>query len=195
MTLLIVGLLLFLGVHSTRMVADGWRTSAISRVGLRPWKAAYALLSILGFIAIVVGYGQTRADPVHVWSPPLWTAHLAIALTLPAFVLLVAAYVPRNRLRAWVGHPMLAGVKLWALAHLISNGRLGDIVLFGAFLAWAVADFVVSRRRDRARGTGPAPGRLAGDVLTVVIGVALWLLFAHWLHAAWIGVDPMAWMR
>lgn len=195
MTLLIVGLLVFLGVHSTRMIAGNWRERMISRIGVGPWKGLYALLSIAGLVAIVIGYGQTRADPVHVWAPPLWTAHLAIALTLPAFVLLVAAYVPRNRLRAWLGHPMLAGVKLWALAHLISNGRLGDIVLFGAFLAWAVADFVVSRRRDRARGTGPAPGRLLGDVLTVVIGLALWALFAYWLHALWIGVDPMAWMR
>lgn len=195
MTLLIVGLVLFLGVHSTRMVAGDWRERMIARIGVGPWKGVYSLLSILGFIAIVIGYGQTRMAPVHVWSPPAWTAHLAIALTLPAFVLLVAAYVPRNRLRAWIGHPMLAGVKLWALAHLISNGRLGDIVLFGAFLAWAVADFVASRRRDRALGTGPAPGRLVGDVLTLVIGVALWALFAYWLHARWIGVDPMAWMR
>ena len=195
MLLLIAGLVVFLGAHSVRIVADGWRTRTIARVGTGAWKGAFTVVSIVGLVLMVIGWGQTRADPVLVWTPPLWTYHLAIALTLPAFLLLVAAYVPRNHLRAWVGHPMLAGVKLWALAHLLANGRLGDMLLFGALLVWAIACFIVSRRRDRAAGVVRAPGTLAGDAAVLVLGVALWFVFARWLHLAWIGVDPLAWMR
>src|SRR5438105_15400683 len=132
MAVLILGLILFLGAHSVRIVADDWRARQIARLGAGPWKGLYTLVSIGGFVAIVYGYGMTRAAPVDLWAPPFWTYHATIALTVPAFVLLAAAYVPRNHLKAWLGHPMLAGTKLWALAHLLSNGRLGDIALFGA---------------------------------------------------------------
>ena len=200
MWMTIAGLLLFLGVHSTRLFADDFRTRTMARIGAGAWKGAYALVAIAGFVLLVLGYGRWRMDSATVWSPPIWTYHLAPLLTLLAFVLVAAAYVPRNRLRARLGHPMLLGTKAWALAHLLSNGRVADIVLFGAFLGWAVADFVASRRRDRraaAAGTlapPPAP-RLAGDLATLVAGAALWALFAFWLHARWIGIDPMALMR
>ena len=192
MTMLILGLVIFLGVHSVRIVADDWRSAQLAQRGEGAYKGVYSLLSVLGLALIVWGYGQTRVDPVELWQPPVWTRHLASLLTLLSFVLIAAAYVPRNRLRAAVGHPMVAGVKLWAFAHLIANGRLGDLVLFGAFLAWAIADFVSARRRDRVAGRRPAPGGTRGDVLTVTAGVVGWAAFAMFLHAWLIGVRPFA---
>jgi uncharacterized membrane protein len=190
MTTLLAGLVLFLGAHSVRIFADGWRSAQIARAGTGAWKAIYSIVSLAGFAMIVWGYGQTRLAPVDLWFPPAWTRHAAALLTLPAFILLAAAYVPGTRIKAAVGHPMVAGVKLWAFAHLLSNGRLGDVVLFGAFLAWAIADFIASRRRDRAAGTRHAVGPASKDVLAVVIGVVAWAAFAFALHGWLIGVRP-----
>ena len=190
MTTLLAGLVLFLGAHSVRIFADGWRSAQIARAGTGAWKAIYSIVSLAGFAMIVWGYGQTRLAPVDLWFPPAWTRHAAALLTLPAFVLLAAAYVPGTRIKAAVGHPMVAGVKLWAFAHLLSNGRLGDVVLFGAFLAWAIADFIASRRRDRAAGTRHAVGPGSRDVLAVAIGVVAWAAFAFVLHGWLIGVRP-----
>ena len=160
MTPLVAGLLLFLGAHSVRIFADDWRTRTIARSGPGRWKGVYSVISLAGFALIVWGYGLAREAPVVVFAPPVWARHLASLLTLPAFVLLAAAKGPANRIRAAVGHPMVAGVKLWAFAHLLANGNLADVVLFGAFLAWAIADFVAARRRDRVAGTrGPRRGR------------------------------------
>ncbi|MEP7098814.1 MAG: NnrU family protein, partial [Dokdonella sp.] len=152
MSILVLGLLIFLGIHSLRMVADGWRTRMIARLGPNGWKGLFAVVSIIGFVLIVWGFGLARQQPVLLYAPPLWLKHLNALFTLVAFVLVVAAYVPRNHAKATVGHPMLAGVKLWALGHLLATGFVHDVVLFGAFLAWAVVDFVVSRRRDRQAG-------------------------------------------
>lgn len=190
MTTLLIGLLIFLGAHSVRIFAEPWRQARIARMGAGAWKGAYSLVSLAGFALIVWGYGSARAVPVELWSPPPWTRHLSSLLNLGAFVLLAAAYVPRNRIRAAVGHPMVAGVKLWALAHLLSNGRLADVVLFGAFLAWAVLDFRAARARDRASGVRPVPGTVGGDLATVVVGVVATAVFALWLHAPLIGVRP-----
>jgi uncharacterized membrane protein len=187
---LVSGLLLFLGVHSVRIVADGWRTKAIARLGPGTWKGLYSLASAAGLILMVWGYDLTRADPVLLWNPPLWTRHVTTLLMMPAFILIAAAYVPRNHFKAAVGHPMVLGIKTWALAHLLSNGRLGDVVLFGAFLAWAVVDFASSRRRDRAAGTQYPAGTLAGDAGAVGAGLALWAGFALYLHVWLIGVRP-----
>lgn len=190
MSILILGLLVFLGAHSVRIFADPWRSARIAAMGAGAWKGLYSLVSIAGFVLIVWGYGQARAVPVELWSPPVWARHAASLLNLVAFVLLAAAYVPRNRIRAAIGHPMVAGVKLWALAHLISNGRLADVVLFGAFLVWAVLDFRSARRRDRAAGTRRPAGTLAGDVATLIVGAVATAVFALWLHAPLIGVRP-----
>lgn len=190
MTLLIAGLLLFLGTHSLRIVADPWRARRIAQLGEGPWKGIYSVVSLAGFALIVWGYGVARGAPVIVWTPPTWTRHLASLLTLPAFVLLAAAYVPGNRIKAVVGHPMIAGVKLWAIAHLFANGRAGDVVLFGAFLAWAVLDFRAARARDRADGrTYPRAG-VVRDVITVAVGLVAYAVFALSLHAMLIGVPP-----
>lgn len=192
MSVLVLGLLVFLGVHSTRIVADGWRAQQINRLGERPWKGRYALASLAGFALLLWGFGLARAQPWVVWSPPHWTHHVAALGVLVAFVLLVAAYVPGTRIKQALGHPMLAGVKVWALAHLLANGTLADIVLFGSFLAWSVAAFVAARRRDRAGAISYPASGFSRDVLAVVIGVAAWAWFAHVGHRWLIGVDPFA---
>lgn len=190
MTLLLLGLALFLGVHSTRIVADGWRTATIARVGEKPWKGIYSLLSIAGFVLLVIGYGAARQSPVVLFAPPVWTRHLAALLTIPAFVLLAAAYVPGNAIKRAVGHPMMAGVKVWALAHLIANGTLADVLLFGTFLAWAVLGFIAARRRDRAAGTTYRVGPGSRTAIAVVVGLVAWAVFAFALHRPLIGVAP-----
>ena len=158
MSLLILGLLIFLGVHSLRLYADAWRTRMIARWGARAWKGLYALVAIVGFALIVWGFGLARQHALLLYAPPSWLRQLNALFTLVAFVLVAAAYVPRNHLKAKLGHPMLAGVKVWALGHLLAIGFLHDVVLFGAFLLWAIADFVVSRRRDRQAGVIYPPG-------------------------------------
>ncbi len=190
MIYLILGLVIFLGVHSVRIVADDWRSARIARLGEGPWKGLYSLVSLAGFALIVWGYGQARLDPVVLWSPPGWTRHLLPPLTLLTFVLVAAAYVPGAHLKAWLGSPMVLGVKLWAFAHLIANGTLAGTVLFGSFLVWAVVDFASSRRRDRAAGVTYAAGSLTRDALAAVIGVAAWAAFAFWLHGWLFGVRP-----
>ena len=190
MLVLIIGLALFLGMHSVRMFADSWRARAIDRLGAGPWKGLYALVSLAGFVLIVWGFGDARQRPVPLYTPPLALRHLNALFTLAAFVLVAAAYVPRNHLKSSIGHPMLAGVKAWAFGHLLATGMLRDVVLFGAFLLWAIADFVVARRRDRRLGTVYPAGTAAGDTITVVLGLAAWAAFAFWLHLRWIGVNP-----
>lgn len=190
MPILILGLILFLGVHSLHMLAPRWRERMVARIGLMPWKGVHSLVAIAGLVLIVIGFGMARADPHLLYAPPLRLKHLNALFTLAAFILIAAAYVPRNHLKAKVGHPMLAGVKLWALGHLLAIGFERDVVLFGAFLVWAVADFAVSRRRDRAAGTVYPAGTAMGDVLAVVIGVAAWAIFAFLLHLRLIGVNP-----
>lgn len=187
---LVLGLVIFLGVHSTRIVADDWRAGRIARHGLNAWKGPYAILSIIGFVLIVYGYGAARGAPVIVWTPPAWTRHVVPVLMLVSFVLLTAAYVPGNRIKAAIGHPMVAGVKTWAFAHLLANGTLADIVLFGSFLAWAIADFVAARRRDRRAGTVYRRGPAASDVKVVAAGLVAWLAFLLFLHQWLIGVRP-----
>ena len=190
MAVLILGLVLFLGVHSIRIVADGWRTAAIARIGDKPWKGLYTLASIAGFALIVWGFGLARRNPVYLWESPMAMRHLAGVLVLFAFILLVATYVPRNSIKAKLHHPMVLSVKLWALAHLLANGNLVDVVLFGSFLVWAVFSFRAARRRDRAAGTVYPPGTLAGTAMTVAIGVTAWAAFAFWAHGWLFGVRP-----
>lgn len=190
MGVLLLGLVLFLGVHSTRIVAEGWRSRMVARLGEGPWKGLYSLLALVGFVLVVWGYGLARQQPVVLWTPPRGMAHLAALLTVPAFILLVAAYVPRNAIRARLHHPMVLGVKLWALAHLLANGTLADVVLFGAFLLWAIFDFRAARRRAPQAGTSPAGSSGVATGLTVVVGLAAWAAFAFWAHAWLIGVRP-----
>lgn len=189
MTILVLGLLLFLGIHCVGFAPE-WRQRRVAAMGIGGWKGLYSLIAIAGFALIIWGFHLARLHPVLLYTPPAWLAHLNALFTLIGFILLAAAYVPGNRIKAKIGHPMVAGVKIWALGHLLAIGFLRDVVLFGAFLIWAIVAFAVLRRRDRARGaTGPA-GTLQGDVITVVVGVVAWAVFAFWLHEALIGVNP-----
>jgi uncharacterized membrane protein len=190
MSLLLAGLVLFLGSHSVRIFADDWRARRIGALGPNGWKGLYSLVAVAGFVMIVYGYAEARQTPVVLYSAPVWTRHLAALLTLPAFVLLAAAYVPGTRIKRAVGHPMVLAVKLWALSHLMANGTLADALLFGSFLAWAVLDYMAARRRDRAAGTVYVAGPLWRDALAVIIGVVAWFAFALWLHRMLIGVAP-----
>jgi uncharacterized membrane protein len=188
MPYLILGLVLFLGVHSVRIVAEDWRSRTIARMGAGAWKGVYSVVSLVGFVLIVWGFSQARMMPMQLWSPPTGMRHLAWLLTWLAFVMLAAAYVPGNAIKARLHHPMVLAVKTWALAHLLANGNLGHVVLFGSFLVWAVFDFSAARRRDRAGQVVYPPGRALPTVVTVVVGTLAWAGFAMWLHGWWIGI-------
>ena len=190
MSVLIAGLVVFLASHSVGHAAPAWRARQIARVGVRPWKLAYSAISLAGLVLIVRGFGMARADAIVVWQSPVWTRHVTVLLTVVGFVLIAAAYVPATRIRAALGHPMTAGVALWASGHLIANGGLADVVLFGAFLVWALITFVARRRRDRDAGVVYAAGSLARDAIAIVAGIVVSLLFALYLHGPLIGVRP-----
>ena len=190
MLLLIAGLVLFLGTHSTRLFASDWRASFIQNKGENAWKGLYTVVSLAGLVLIVFGYGASRADPIFLWNPPVWTRHAAALLVLFAFILLAAPNIPRNHLKARLGHPMYAGVKLWALAHLMTNGRLGDGLLFGGFLVWAIVGFSISRKRDRLAGGNYGDGNAKGTAIAVGIGLVGYGVFSMFLHRLLIGVSP-----
>jgi uncharacterized membrane protein len=191
-TLLVVGLVIFLGVHSFSMARRS-RAALIARIGEGPYKGLYSLVTLLGVVLIAIGYGQYRASGyIPVWDPPVWTRHLALILVWLAFICLAAAYLP-GRIKARLKHPMLAGVKIWALAHLLANGDLGSILLFGSVLVWAVFARISAKRRDVAaqHGGTAAPAGWRNDVLAVVIGTAIYLAFVFWLHPWLIGVPVL----
>ena len=190
MLVLVVGLVVLLGVHLAGALAPAFRERTVARIGLGPWKLVYSVVSIAGLLLVVWGYGLARADPTVLWASPDWGRHAAALLTVIAFVLIVAAYVPGTHFKSALGHPMTLGVALWALGHLLANGTLRALILFGAFLAWSIVTYAVRRSRDRAAGVTYPPGTLARDVVVVVAGAAVALAFALWLHAPLIGVRP-----
>jgi uncharacterized membrane protein len=186
---LVAGLLIFLSVHSVSIVAPAWRDKTAARMGEGAWKGAYSLISIASFVLLVWGYGVARQDPIVLYTPPIWTRPLSAVLMLPVFPLLLAAYFP-GRIKAVLKHPMLAAVKFWALAHLIANGTLADLLLFAGFLAWAVADRISFKRRAQ-RPLHTLPASKLNDVIAVVLGLVLYAVFMQWLHVRLIGVSPM----
>lgn len=190
MSILVAGLLIFLGTHSIRIFAPAWRDARIAELGASAWKAGYSVASLLGFGLLIWGYALARSEPLALWAPPLWTRHLAALLTLPAFVLLAAAYVPGTHIKALLGHPMVLGVKLWAFSHLIANGTLADVLLFGGFLLWAIVDYASLRRRDRAGGISYAATAWSRDAIVLIAGTVAWAVFARFLHGPLIGVQP-----
>ncbi|MEA3639225.1 MAG: NnrU family protein [Lamprobacter sp.] len=188
---LILGLILFLGVHSVSIIDANWRDQMAARLGPVAWKAIYGLIALLGLYLIVIGYAQARlaVDPVVFYQPPIWTRHITLLLMVPVFVLLLAAYLP-GRIQQTSKHPMLLATKIWALAHLLANGTLADLLLFGGFLAWAVADRISLKRRAPV----PAPGAPAGrfnDWIALGAGLALYLFFLLWAHKTLFGVSPI----
>jgi uncharacterized membrane protein len=188
MIYLVLGLVLFLGVHSISIVAPAWRDRIAGRLG-NGWRGIYSLISIAGFIVIIWGYGIARRDPVMLYAPPTWTHYVAAVLMLPVFPLFLAAYFP-GRIKAALKHPLLLSVIFWAVAHLIATGMLANVVLFGSFLAWAVADRMSFGRRTE-RPIATAPSMKMNDGIAIVAGLVIYVVFAHWLHVRWIGVQPL----
>jgi uncharacterized membrane protein len=192
MSMLVAGLLIFLGVHATSIFAPAWRNAQVAARGEAVWKGGYALLSLVGFVLIVYGYGVARGNPVVLYEPPAFLRHVAWTLMLPVFPLLLASKLP-GRISAVTKHPMLVAVKLWALAHLLANGTLASTLLFGAFLAWAVADRISLKRRPvsalAGHPTTAPPGRF-NDAIAVVVGLCLYAAFIGGLHLWLIGVSP-----
>ncbi len=192
MLLLILGLVLFLGIHSVSIVSASGRNRLVQQLGEVPWKGLYSLVSLAGFALIVIGYGAAREAPVLLYTLPNGFRHLAALLMVPVFVLLFAAYLP-GRIQRAAKHPMLLAVKLWALAHLLANGTLADVLLFGGFLAWAVVDRISVKKRAAAGLLRPGPvlpGSKANDAIALVGGLGLYVLFVVWAHAWLIGVRP-----
>ena len=189
MAVLIIGLALFLGVHSIALAAPDFRSRAIARMGEGPWKGLYAAVSAVGFVLILYGFHLAGQSPVVLYTPPGWVRYIAVLLMLPVFPLLIAAYLP-GRIKTAMKHPLLAAVKFWALAHLLANGLLADVLLFGGFLAWAVVDRISLKRRVQAVPTAPA-GRF-NDLIAVAVGLALYVLFIEWAHLRLFGVSPLS---
>ncbi|MDQ7746712.1 NnrU family protein [Hydrogenophaga pseudoflava] len=196
MSVLILGLLLFLGVHSVAIVAPAARDRLVAQMGEGAWKGLYSLAAAVGLGLIVWGYGLARENPVLLYSLPGGMRHLAALLLLPVFVLLLAAYLP-GRIQRATKHPMLLAVKLWALGHLlaqsVTGGSLADVLLFGGFLLWAAADRVSLKRRAQAGLLRPVPALPtsgANDLIAVVGGLALYGLTVMWAHAFLFGVRP-----
>jgi uncharacterized membrane protein len=188
MALLILGIILFLGLHLLPTVPD-LRNHLIGRLGEGPYRVLFALLSVAAFVVLVWGFA--RAPVIQVWSPPSWTRWVAIVLMIPAFILLVAAYVP-GQIKAKVRHPFLVAIKTWALAHLIANGDLASIFLFGSFLLYAVYDRIaVKWREETGRITVSETGLARNDVISVVVGLLLYVAFLLWLHPLLIGTSPL----
>jgi uncharacterized membrane protein len=184
---MIAGLALFLGVHTLTTQRE-LRARAVASMGEGGYKIFYALVSLAGLVLIVWGFAQYRATGwIDVWYPPKALKHVAVALMLPAVILVVAAYI-RGRIYTTLKHPMLSGVKLWALAHLLANGDLGSIVLFGSFLGWAVFDRISLKRRADAGGPPIPVGGPGNDLIAVAVGIVAWLALAFAFHPVVIGV-------
>jgi uncharacterized membrane protein len=202
MAWLILGLVLFLGPHSVRIFADDWRTRTIGKLGDKAYKGIYTVLTLIGFYALIVGYADARMQPIVIWQPPIATRHVSVLLMLFASILLVAAHLPGNHLKLRLGHPMVLSVKVWTLAHLLANGNLADLLLFGTFLLWSVLVYKSSRARDRAQaqlqvqasdGSAAAvpEAKMSATIMAVVAGSLLWGGITFYLHTLVVGVSPL----
>ena len=196
MDMLVAGLVIFLGIHALRVWGEGVRSALLVRLGPLGFKGAYSIASLAGFYLLIAGYGQARLEPVPLWTPPHGMAHATVALMWISMVLLAAAQIPRNAIKARLRHPMVLGVKVWALAHILANGTLHDVLLFGGFLIWAVLSFRAARQRDRAAlesgdvaQAPPVSG--AATIGAVVAGTAAWVAFILVAHVWLIGVAPL----
>lgn len=192
MELFILGLVLFLGSHSIRVFANGWRNHVLELLGEKMFKGMYSVASLVGFVLLVYGFSKIRWDSPLLWSPPVAMRHVAALLMLPAMVLLVAAQVPHNAIQAKLRHPMVLSVKVWALAHLLANGKQADLILFGAFLIWSVLNFRAARQRDRlAVQSGSVVEATPNTWRVVLIGVAVWALLLFGGHTWLFAVSPI----
>ena len=181
MTNLICGLILFLGIHSFSIFANDWRNAQVKKLGAVTWKIIYSLISIVGLALITVGYLETRPEPITIWSPPPWAWLITVYFSLVTMILVAAAYIPNNAFKAKLKDPMLVGVIVWSICHLIAIGSLGGILLFGGFLIWGVLDLISSRKRRAESALPDSPIKPTGmtTFATVAVGFIAWAPFAH----------------
>ncbi|QFY60844.1 NnrU family protein [Rhizobium grahamii] len=192
MALLIVGIIIFLGLHLIRVIAPGLRQSLINSLGENGWKAAYSVVSILSLVLLIYGFGQARQVTGMLYTPPVWMAHITITLMLIAVICLVASLLPAGHIAVKTKHPMVLSVKIWAFSHLLANGETSSVLLFGAFLAWGVILRIALKRRQRAGELTLRPfvsGKY--DLYAVIIGIVAWALITFKLHELLIGVAPI----
>jgi uncharacterized membrane protein len=188
MFLLILGIIIFLGIHSVSILAPGWRARRVEAMGEGPWKGLYSLASLAGLILMIWGYGHAWNVAPVLYEPPMALKHISLTLMLLAFISLMVSQLPAGRLKAKLKHPMLVAVKIWAVAHILANGDLASLLLFGAFLVWAVADRISVKRRHVPT---PVPGPVKWDLIAVGVAVVLYLLFLWRLHFWLFGVYPL----
>jgi uncharacterized membrane protein len=176
-------------MHSISIASPGLRTRAVASMGPNLWRGVYSLISALGFALILYGFHLARQAPVVLYVPPTWMRHIALLLMLPVFPLIFAAYLP-GRIKTAMKHPMLAAVKFWALAHLLANGMLADVLLFGSFLIWAIGDRISFKRRPPQVIRTAPPARF-NDLIAVGAGLAVYVLVIVWAHGRLFGVSPL----
>jgi len=192
MAILVLGLVIFLGLHSTRIVAEGARATAVARLGEGPWKGIYSLLSAIGFVLIIWGFARARYDAPLLWTPAPGARYATIFLMLVSMLLFAGYFVKQSHIAVAVHHPMVWSVAVFGAAHLIANGSAADVVLFGAFFVWALADLTSSYARDRRNGVVYPEPSWSATAAAIVIGVALWIVIGRFLHVWLFGVSPMA---
>jgi len=188
MTILAIGLILFLGGHSIRALAPAFRDARFAAMGEGPWKGLYSLVALVGFGLLVWGYGLARPEAALLYEPPVWMKHVNATIMLLSMLVLGISQVPAGRLKPLLRHPMLLATTLWALGHLLANGDAASLLLFGGFLLWSIVDRVALERRG---APVPAPGPVVNDVIGLAVGLALYLLLLFTLHAWLFGVTPL----
>ncbi|WP_394182443.1 NnrU family protein [Marinomonas posidonica] len=191
MLMLVVGLVIFICVHSIRVVAPNWREVHLEKTGLVQWRTRFILLSVLSLALIVLGYQKMRLEPIWLWFPPIVVQHISSLVMLVALFALGSAMVPKTTLKSKMGYPFLISVKLWAFAHLMSNGTLADVILFGSLLVWSVVSFAVYRRRDRRNGVIREDGGVQYNLVAFVFAMVSWFAIVFFLHKVVIGVSPL----
>lgn len=192
MLILVMGLVIFFCVHSVRLVAPQWREKSMASHGEMRWKMRFGMVTLIATAFIVMGYMQMRLEPVWLWFPPVWTRHLAGLLVLVALFFVGSALIPHTTMKKKVGYPMLIAVKIWAFAHLISNGTLADVMIFGSFLVWSIVSFAVYRRRDRKAGVvRDQESGVQFDLAAFTFAMVSWFVIVFYLHQALIGVSPL----
>lgn len=191
MTLLIIGIALFLGIHSTRIFFEPIRVWAINTFGAGAWRAIYTILSVVGLILVVVGFRPAEASAGVVWVPYFAFLHVSALMTLLAFIFVASAYLPAGRIKANLKHPMTFGVAIWAVAHLLINGMSHEVLLFGSFLIWSILVLIAALRRDRQMKLLFIAGPVRNDLLAIVIGTAVWAVFAFYAHEWLFGIAPL----
>ncbi len=189
MIYLVFGLVVFFGIHMIRTLAPQWREATIASIGEGKWKGLYSLVSLVGLVLLVWGYSQARDSAPILYSTPDWGPHLASLLVTIALILLVASNLPAGKINQAVKHPFLVAVKVWAFAHLIANGDLTSVLMFGSFLAFAVVNRIAVKRRGEPN---PVSVSSSSDILSIVIGLGLSALLIFWLHEWLFGVNPIA---